>query len=124
MGYLPWQSEKENRQYKNIVNKEGIETSVKLINIIHEDVGRSPEFELAHKLVEEAERIYFLGFGYDKTNVKRLCLHPLGKTYAGTAYRLSPPEISLITNSLFSNFMIKLYANEVLYFLRYNVALE
>ncbi|MSO21113.1 MAG: hypothetical protein EXQ56_11770 [Acidobacteria bacterium] len=41
------------------------------IRIIHEDQP-TEEFELAGRIIDSAERICFLGFGYDKTNLSRL----------------------------------------------------
>jgi hypothetical protein len=42
------------------------------INIIHEDISNNKEFNQAHKILSEAKRIIFLGFGYNEVNLERL----------------------------------------------------
>jgi len=47
------------------------------IRIIHQVEDQSegfcnPEFELAHRLITESERIFFLGFGFHPDNIRRL----------------------------------------------------
>jgi hypothetical protein len=64
---------------------------------IHEDEP-SKEYVQAREWLHEAEAMYFLGFGYHPTNVKRLA--PLeqirgrsGVLYGGTAFGLQHAEI-------------------------------
>jgi len=82
LDYLPWEKP-DGREYNNkysgnfdIMRKTGNK-----IKIIHEkgDIERDPEFNRAHSLIEDAKKIYFLGFGYDSTNIKRL-LFPYTQT--------------------------------------------
>ncbi len=42
------------------------------INIIHEGIDKSEEFDQAHDVISKAQRLFFLGFGYHPTNLKRL----------------------------------------------------
>jgi len=82
LDYLPWQKS-DGREYKNKYSGD-FETMRKTgsnIKIIHEkeDIERDPEFNRAHSLIEDAKKIYFLGFGYDSTNIKRL-LFPYAQT--------------------------------------------
>ncbi len=42
------------------------------IRIIHESIEGIAEFDQAHKAIQDAEIIAFLGFGYNKTNLVRL----------------------------------------------------
>jgi hypothetical protein len=42
------------------------------IKVIHETTHDTQEFEVAHNLLSQAERICFLGFGFHATNLKRL----------------------------------------------------
>jgi hypothetical protein len=43
------------------------------LRVIHEaQVPDDPEFQAARKLISEAERLVFLGFGYHDANVRRL----------------------------------------------------
>ncbi|MBI2471807.1 MAG: hypothetical protein HYV59_11290 [Planctomycetes bacterium] len=62
------------------------------IKIIHEaDVEKDIEFKEAHKLLSDADKIYFLGFGYNDENLRRLKISELPdiiirKTPSGEAY--------------------------------------
>ncbi len=42
------------------------------IKFIHDNNADDEEFRNAYRLLNEAERIYFLGFGYNKDNLRRL----------------------------------------------------
>lgn len=46
------------------------------IRIIHESIDDSSEYAAAHKAIEQARRIAFLGFGFHNTNLKRLLSKP------------------------------------------------
>jgi len=59
-------------------------------------------------LVKFAERICFLGFGYDKTNIQRLFRgfdvdHLLTTKFCGTALRFTEAEIKGIIHTHFTN---------------------
>ena len=62
------------RQYEAITEPDPIvaQACADSIRIIHEDISQDPVFEAARKLLSEASKICFLGFGYDETNLKRL----------------------------------------------------
>lgn len=49
-----------------------VEAAAGSMKIIHESTDRTAEFDQGVELLEKAERIYFLGFGYHPTNVRRL----------------------------------------------------
>lgn len=69
------------------------------IQIIHEDDAiDKPQFQQAHELLRNAERICFLGFGYDKTNLKRLMAHDTksDQSILGSAIGFSQTECNLI----------------------------
>jgi hypothetical protein len=114
IGKLPWQDEHgKGRPYQNTlkeidiiiksltVNGESMNAAtvssarhyIKKISgqikIIHEkELDREPGFNEAHKLLSEAEKIYFLGFGYNDENLRRLKIAELSnkidtKTKAG-----------------------------------------
>jgi hypothetical protein len=78
-----------------------IQERAKQIKIIHETVDNEPQFKEAHRLLSEAERICFLGFGYDPTNLRRL-LQPadvlVNKSVVGSAMHLTEAEKSRIRN--------------------------
>jgi len=86
---------------KNI--KDNIKKAVENIIVIHENenIDKYPQFEKARKLIDEAQRIYFLGFGYDPINMKRLGLQKLitHKLYFGSAYGLTEKEKDEIKRS-------------------------
>ena len=47
------------------------------IRIIHEDKGQTRELKLAKSLLNEADRILFIGFGYNQKNMTKLGLKEL-----------------------------------------------
>jgi hypothetical protein len=71
---LPWQSSEFTREYANIADIGKINAAAKEIKIIHEDIeaARDEDFKTAKRLLHEAQRILFLGFGYDHQNCIRL----------------------------------------------------
>ncbi len=63
------------------------------IKIVHENIEENPEFGMAHKALQKAKRIYFLGFGFDDKNLERLLpdsIRHIGKSskVRGTAWEL------------------------------------
>lgn len=83
------------------------------IKIITENRSNFEEFQSAFKLLSEAERIYFLGFGYHPTNIERLGIQNLARKnqalhYAntklvhapmmGTAFGMEEAEILSVQN--------------------------
>jgi len=73
LGFLPWESP-EGRPFDNKIEEEGLRRSISQIKIIHEDIsdGRDADFVTAKEILRSAERIYSMGFGFNKTNVDRL----------------------------------------------------
>jgi len=66
----------------------------------------NPQFKQAHVLLEKAERVCFLGFGYDNTNLDRLIgpLGPgglLGKLCFGTVRGSTRKEIEVLNQTRF-----------------------
>ena len=50
------------------------------IKIIHEnELDNDPAFKDAHRLLKDAERVYFLGFGYNDENLRRLKIADLSE---------------------------------------------
>ncbi len=97
LGWLPWQCEGNfQREYAPGVTAAQIAKSATFIKIIHESVDQDPEFVHAHKLMSEAKRIYFLGFGYNEMNVRRLRLGDLPgpKEISGTCLGLTRKEVA------------------------------
>jgi hypothetical protein len=73
LGDLPWQAA-NGRPYSSELSKQAIQARIDGIKIIHEDItdGRDLDFEYAKKLMQDADRIVFLGFGFNQTNAERL----------------------------------------------------
>lgn len=98
---LPHYLSKDGRPYDMVATLETIKQCIAEIKIIPElaDVARefepvTREFELAHKLISEASRICFLGFGYHPTNVSRLRVSDKfrGERVLGSAYGIEEAE--------------------------------
>ena len=115
IGYLPWQAgvynERSNYYGKSfIVNYGGnADYSVnvglathKMIEIMYEERKDKPELETARELISNADRIMFLGFGYDELNLSILNLPHLleKKQIFGTAYGATNNEIENIKGLL------------------------
>lgn len=98
LGELPWQN-KSGRKYQNHSPDfiKDISIAASGIRIIHDyiNVNEDELFIQAHSLLEEARKIYFLGFGYNETNMKRLSF-PSGKIVGGSAYKLQMAEMESI----------------------------
>jgi len=73
LDYLPWQNT-SGRAYNRTVDMRTIRACMAKIKIVHEDIsdGRDRDFETAKHLLNAAEQIRFLGFGYNSTNISRL----------------------------------------------------
>ncbi len=109
---------------KNIRDYNELILAAKTIKIIHEDIAYDIEFDLAHKLIREADQIIILGLSYDETNLMRLKLndaycHIVGSSFGLTAMecdtiKLKFPKINFSNN----------YHHQALDFLRHSVMLQ
>ena len=64
------------------------------IHIVHENSPDMVHFAMANRRIQSAKRVIFLGFGYDKTNIRRLGRRPKSHTiYSGSTYGMTPREI-------------------------------
>ena len=95
--------------YTNIAEPDELLNISKEIKIIHEvkesvDGYCSPEFEEAHNLLEGAERIFFMGFGFHPDNIRRLrYFEPdniSGKEVFATIQGLGPIEVESLKTRL------------------------
>jgi hypothetical protein len=98
--------------------------SAKGIQIIHEDVTGKPQFQRAHNLLRDSERICFVGFGYDRINLSRLTGYkpsPNQEVF-GSAMGLTGRESYLIKEQMqrlgFNNVNLHYLDGEALEFLR------
>ena len=107
LGRLPWEKTRYSLVPYDLVkhtDKLGlfVGRGGKNIKIIHEDIEKDPEFNQAFELLIAAEHIYFLGFGFNETNLKRLriesLLHPdvPDKFICGTSHGLSQRQNQLV----------------------------
>jgi hypothetical protein len=78
LGSLPWQEE-NGRPYENKITPENIKLASDQIIIISESNEDTEEFRQAFKLLKKADegKIYFLGFGYNPVNLRRLKFNEL-----------------------------------------------
>lgn len=106
-GYLPWEkgvdiTDPLTVSYgsdRRVPGEIAIQTQ-KMINLIYDERKESSELVKAKKLISDANRIIFLGFGYDEMNLAILGLPHLlqDKLGLGTAYKSTKNEIRQIEN--------------------------
>jgi len=96
LGYLPWEKGEGQRPYDATINREVLNTCIKNIKVVHEDIkdGRDKDFARAFDLMQDADCIYYLGFGYGPVNMERLKIRDLlaGKLTYGTGKGLTQHE--------------------------------
>lgn len=88
---LPWQ-ERDGFHYLPAHKRpQRIIKAIENLKLISEerDIKESKAFKEAYKLIEEAQIIYFLGFGFEETNLERLNIKLMrGKSVLGTSLGL------------------------------------
>lgn len=112
LGYLPWQPQvgKEALSYDKRDDRRSewwvsaIRYAAPLIKVVHQpDVESDPEFQKAKEVLQNAQRIWFLGFGYDETNLRRLDLYGPKKVEIqiyGTTYGKTPKEVNRFADNV------------------------
>ena len=89
------------REYTPLIMQELVELAADRIKVVHQASDSSGEFDEARALLQTADSIYLMGFGYHLTNMRRLRL-PLDKRngttmymdqIAGTAFNLTHVEV-------------------------------
>lgn len=102
LGPLPWQDRMRGRDFHDefISNPAALDIAAEGIRIVHDDIGidTDPSLRRAHEYMAWAERIHFLGFGYDQLNLDRLRLGDLEgkKQISGTCLGFTPLEVKRI----------------------------
>jgi hypothetical protein len=97
---LPWQGP-DGKEYSTVkglnARLRAAPQNIQLIND-ERDVKSSEYFQKAYKLIEQAERIFFLGFSFDKTNLERLRLDRIEKRkeIVATTYKVEEAELKRI----------------------------
>jgi len=107
LGPLPWQAQscddQRHRPYEPVPTTDKLEIASAGIKIVHEDIsdGRDQDFQSAKELLTTAEQVYFLGFGYDKTNMQRLNVRYLKPDVChGTGFGLTTREIGDVESAI------------------------
>jgi len=107
------------------LNPKTVRAAADGIQIIHETIT-AERFERAHQFLGKAERICFVGFGYDETNLDRL-LQPEQNVLVkvvGSALGLTPGETQFVRNVFskhrFNDVSLDVECGEALAFLRYH----
>ncbi len=93
LDFLPWQNSNNKLYSSNNDLIERIRNAKYNLKLISDErnVSESEEFKNAYGLIEKARNIYFLGFSFDETNLKRLNIKLMkGKRVVGTALGLEP----------------------------------
>jgi hypothetical protein len=99
LGPLPWQDQ-NGREFTPALDNIG--TATRNMRIIHEELeeGRYNDFRLAHQMMLDAYRVYFLGFGFNKLNVDRLDIRGLQPEKCHTtAIGLSSHEMKQVSQN-------------------------
>jgi hypothetical protein len=99
---LKWQDPNEGVDYRPQITESLLQTAAKNIKTIYEE-KESAELTEAHELLQRAERIFFLGFGYAPENMDVLKLPesiPLGCKVYGTAFNMEPMEVEHIRHTV------------------------
>ena len=99
---MPWQGAKT-RPYVPELSVQALEICVDNIKLVHEELeaDRSKVFNQAQKLMEHAEKVYFLGFGFGALNMERLGLIDLPANKAiATAEGFTQAEVNIISTKL------------------------
>ena len=113
--------------YSPDIEPERVKAAAGSLKILHESKDRTPEFDQGVELLEAAERIYFLGFGYHPTNVRRLRVfnsewdadRKARQTVNGTSQGIENQEWGPIaTNVLHGNFRGQPFGGDCFAFLR------
>ena len=120
---LPWQHQL-GRPYGYFGDAHNIRDAAMRIKIISEDldITKDAEFTKAHYHLQDADRVFFLGFGYHRPNVERLYIRSSKqKSFHGTGYHIEQGERDTI-HAMFTkyscNITLRPISDTVLDFLR------
>jgi hypothetical protein len=124
LGYLGWQSERNVIPFQvgGPITAQQIDISQSELRIVHEDIAdREKDFQAARRILAEADRIYFMGFGYLGRNIERLRFEEVepAKMKEGTAKDLTVKERGRVVRLFLGG--ITLHDMDCLQFLRERV---
>ena len=94
LGCLPWEGD-GGRPFHYQADEQALRVSMDNLKIIHEDTkdGRDEDFTTAKRMLAEAHQVFFLGFGFNPTNVERLDIKKLPGNSMATAIGMKKQEI-------------------------------
>lgn len=96
LGNLPWQGG-QSRPYSPKATSHQYKIASGQIKIVSEQVPKYDLFNDPREYLSKVQRIFFLGFGFDETNLQRLRIELVQekekKDIRGTAFRLGKAEI-------------------------------
>jgi hypothetical protein len=124
LGYLPWEAAILTVPFQvPTLDAQLIEICQREIKVVHEDVAdRDDDFNKARDALQNAERIYFLGFGFGAQNIERLRFeHFKDDRTSGTGLHLTDLERATIRTECKNK--IHLYDLDCVDFLRRNAQL-
>ncbi len=102
LGPLPWE-EKVGVPYDSNADSHCVERSYQFIKLVRTkaDPANSEEFEMSHRCIDTASRVFILGFGFDYTNIRRLKLRELlrSKEVWATSLGLSKSVKEVLTRA-------------------------
>lgn len=110
LGRLPWQPARDDASVVPYGHKSptDILSAKNSIKVLHEADESSAEFERARELIVAADRVFFFGFGFHRSNLTRLGLKgikpsgPVGGTARGLSYdaKTKTKAFQFFTNQL------------------------
>ena len=82
------------RTYTNEITSGGVQACVDSIRILREGADHDEVFASAHRILEGAERVVILGFGFDRTNLERLKIDlvPQGAHVCASGFKMTEHE--------------------------------
>lgn len=111
---LRWQDAKDGIEYKTPITGLILQKTSKNLRTIYEE-KQNPELDEAKKLIAEAKRVFFLGFGYADENMEILGLPNIishsSKVY-GTAFGFETNEVNEVCRKIISGIVAKLPEKE------------
>lgn len=100
LGMLPWEtvkSDEYSREYSPKVLPHLLRRSSKSLKIIYDKLELDNEdFRQAKKILSNARKVYFLGFGYHTDNLERLRIKSLTSSTTGITSTTTTPTVSRI----------------------------
>lgn len=102
VGGLPWQREKTSIEFGAEVQTDALLEIAAEIRVYTENVKDQDNLEKMHTALAEAERVVFLGFGFNRQNLDLLRhkKQPGTKAILGTAFGISEEDINSLSPAL------------------------